>query len=136
MGFCLHSLHSPYTPYTLPTLPLQLLCITWDAKRICRLSLIFRYLLRPEMMVIYTYNIIYGFLAKNSKPPRGGYTQDTQFSKSRSTLESKTPPHDNPSQSTKSRNITPNLRTARPPPLTPFNPSQSRHITAFPLNPF
>ena len=50
-------------------------------------------------MVIYTSNIIYGFSAKNSKPPRGGYTQDTQFS-----------------------DITPNLRTARLPPTpTPSN---------------
>ena len=27
--------------------------IAWDALRICRLSLIFRFLLRPEMMVLY-----------------------------------------------------------------------------------
>jgi hypothetical protein len=33
---------------------LQLLCTDWDVKHICRLFLIFRYLLRPEMMVIYT----------------------------------------------------------------------------------
>ena len=104
--FLTSSLHSPK----------QILCIVCDAKRICRLSLIFRYLLRPEMMVIYTYNIIYGFLAKNSKPPRGGYTQDTQFSKSRCPLESKTPPYVFPS--------------------IPPNHGISRHITAFPLNPF
>ena len=81
---------------------LRLLSIVCDARRICRLSLIFRYLLRPEMMVIYTSNTIYGFPAKNSKPPRGEYTQDTQFS-----------------------DITPNLRTARPPPRQPLKTSIS-----------
>ena len=68
-------------------------CISWDAKRICRLSLIFRYLLRPEMMVIYTSNIIYGFSTKSHTPRRGGYTQGSKY--------------------TPFSNITPNLRRAR-----------------------
>ncbi len=52
-------------------------------------------------MVIYTYNIIYGFPAKNSKPPRGGYTPTTQ-----------------------NQHITPNTPRARPPHTpTPSNPS-------------
>ena len=87
-------------------------------------------------MVIYTYNIIYGFPAKNSKPPRGGYTQDTQFSKSRRTLENKTPPTPTP-LNPPNHGISRQTYGRQDPPLrTPFNPSQSRHITAFPLNPF
>jgi hypothetical protein len=67
---------------------LQLLCIPWDAQRICRLFLIFRYLLRPEMMVIYIIQHHMDFLPKTAHL-QGGDTRkapkNTQFSKSRQT---------------------------------------------------
>ena len=117
--FCLHASHPSRSLHASKYLP----CISWDAKRICRLSLIFRYLLRPEMMVIYTSNIIYGFSTKShtsqggiharieiyaiqqyhAKPTEGKggiHAKPSQSSISRQELESKGPPLPNrPNQS-------------------------------------
>ena len=87
-------------------------CISRGAKRTCRPLLIFRYLLRPEMMVIHTSNIIYGFSTKSHTTRGGWYTQGAKY--------------------TRFSNITPNLRRARggytPNPLNPAYHVISRRV--------
>ncbi len=127
-------------------------CISWDAKHICRLSHIFRYLLRPEVMVIYTSNIIYGFSTKshttrgggctqdskytsfsnittNLRRERGGYTPKPRIQHITSNHQRARPP---PTSTPHIQHITPNLRRARPPPTTT---PQNQHITTNPQNP-
>jgi hypothetical protein len=114
------SLHPPYILLTLSKLPKYLPCISWDAKRIWRLSLIFRYLLRPEMMVVYTWNFIYGFSTKLHTPRRGGYTEGlkyTRFSKSRHLTEGKGSPYANSTH----------LAFHAKPPDGSFNPLQPKY---------
>ncbi len=57
-------LHAPFTP-----------CIARDARRICRLSVIFRCLLRPEVMVIYT-RVSYMDFLRNRATLAGGDTRE------------------------------------------------------------
>ncbi len=56
----------------------------------------------------------------------GGYTEGTQFSKSRHTPRGQGPPPHQPLPITKSRHITPNLLEARVPP-TPTPPNPPNH---------
>ena len=109
---------------------LQLLCIAWDAKRICRLSLIFWYLLRPEMMVIYTYNIIYGFFYEIVRPSQVGiHANHSKPAYHAKHTKGKIPPHVIPS-------IPPNHGISRHSLSILSNQNTHSHSSSPPIHPY